>query len=899
MLIPSKLTCSYRLQNSIKRQRLLKILQNAKQYPLVLINAPAGYGKTTLISQWVANQQNVGWYSLDESDNETQRFATYFSAALHNALDNQLDLLKNTNLQANLSSLFDQLLFNISSVKQPFYLIIDDYHLIDNGEIHTALKYWIRHQPHNMTLILISRSVPPIDIAKLRVQEQLLEIDINQLSFNHQESLLFLQNRLDTPLSDSEVASLCDHVEGWPTALQLIGLSAKQHNTSLHEAVKRLSKLNNLHISEYLNDEVLNHIDQETKDFLLRCAILRSMNEKLVYQLTGCIDSRRKLETLEKQGLFIQQIEVKGQYWWRFHPLFASFLTQSCLIELRTEWQSLHQSAAQAWLALGYISESLYHATQLDDKQTLLQILQQHAWQLFHQGELHLLEESLTCLDYQAFVHYPSLVLLKAWLAQSQHRHSEVNGIFAQFENVLQQHNIQLDKPQQAEFDVLRAQVAINQGEQNTALSLASDALHNLSANAYYPYIVATSIIGEAHHCNGNLEKALQLLQKTEQMAKKHHTYHNILWALLQQSEILSAQGFLQAAYDMLDKANIFVTQNHLQQLPMYEFLLRSKGKILWEWYNLDKAENMANAGMEVLNKQEDKLQCIILLSKISLVKGDLDNASRLLKQIETLQDPHHYHYDWIINADEIKILLWQMQNQMDAVQNWLTSTQKPQTDKNHFTQKQWRNIARAYIILGEFHKAEQILNQLVETAESLKLISDLNYALILRNRVYFLQEKKQAAQKDLIHSLQLAKQTNFISAFVIEGDLMAQQLRYLLQLRILDELELRRAQFILRHINQYYRHKFAHFDEQFVEQLLQKPEVPELLKMSPLTQREWQVLGLIYSGYSNEQISEELQVAITTIKTHIRNLYQKIGVTCRSEAITYTRKLLVLMGYN
>ena len=115
----------------------------------------------------------------------------------------------------------------------------------------------------------------------------------------------------------------------------------------------------------------------------------------------------------------------------------------------------------------------------------------------------------------------------------------------------------------------------------------------------------------------------------------------------------------------------------------------------------------------------------------------------------------------------------------------------------------------------------------------------------------------------------------------------------------MLDELALHKAQFILRNINQYYRHKFAHFDEQFVNKLLATPEVPELLRISPLTQREWQVLGLIYSGYSNEQISDELQVATTTIKTHIRNLYQKIGVANRTEAITYTRDLLKLMGYN
>ncbi len=315
MLIPSKLICSYRLQNSIQRDRLTRLLDKAHLYPLVLIHAPAGYGKTTLISQWVARQKNVGWYSLDESDNEAERFATYFSAALYRAIGAKSPMVEEGFNQANLLSSLNQLLMKVLDFKEHFYLIIDDYHLIDNDEIHDALKYWIRHQPENMTLILISRAVPPFGIAGLRVQEQLLEIDIHQLSFNHQESLAFFQSRLGNGLPEQEIIALCNEVEGWPTALQLISLSAKQAMDKsggvlpLQEMEKRLAKLNNFHINEYLSDEVLNHVDNETRTFVLQCSILRSMNENLVKEVTGLTNSRRKLEELEKQGLFIQQMD--------------------------------------------------------------------------------------------------------------------------------------------------------------------------------------------------------------------------------------------------------------------------------------------------------------------------------------------------------------------------------------------------------------------------------------------------------------------------------------------------------------------------------------------------------------------------------------------------------------
>ncbi|OOF43742.1 transcriptional regulator MalT [Rodentibacter rarus] len=903
MLIPAKLICNYRLQNSVSRTSLLQYLDKSSDYPLVLIHAPAGYGKTTLVSQWVGHQKNVGWYSLDESDNQPGRFAAYFIAALQTALGQEIETDESLYIQKDLQTLFTQQLVKISAVTEHFYLIIDDYHIIDNEEIHEALKYWVRHQPTCMTLILISRSVPPLGIAGLHVQEQLLEINSHQLSFNHQESVEFFHSRFNESITPQEIASLCDEVEGWPTALQLISLSAKQKKLPLKDAAKRLAKLNNFHIYSYLSEEVFAQIDQDTKRFILRCSILRSMNETLVQQVTGELNGRNKLEAIEKQGLFLQQMNAEDN-WWRFHPLFASFLTHYCQLELAEELAQLHGKAAIAWLKLGYTTEALYHAVQLEDHRILLNILSEQGWKLFHQGELKLLEQHLDYLDDMSFVQSPQLILLKAWLAQSQHRNAEVNDIFEHFDRVLADQKIQLSQGIQPEFDVLRAQVAINQGDERTALHLAIQALDHLSntkhqtPNTNYAKIVATSVIGEAYHCQGNFTDALEMLQKAEKMAWKYHTPHNILWALLQQSEIFIAQGFTQAGYDILDKASAFVKEYHLQKVPMYEFLLRLKGQILWDWYNLDKAEAMANAGIKVLNKDEERLQCLALLCKISIVRGDLDNASRLLKQIIDLQKTHHYHQDWDANANQVKIVLWQMLGDVKSVEAWLVQTHRPINEKNHFNQVQWRNIARALILLEKYDEAEKILNRVIQTAQKLKLISDLNRALILRNRLYYLTGNKDAAQQDLIQALQLTRQTNFISVFVVEGETMAQQIRQLLQSNILDELTVHKAQFILRNINQYYRHKFAHFDEQFVNNLISNPKVPELLKISPLTPREWQVLGLIYSGYSNEQISDELQVATTTIKSHIRNLYQKIGVSNRNEAIDYAKELLQLMGY-
>ncbi|QGM81156.1 HTH-type transcriptional regulator MalT [Otariodibacter oris] len=899
-LIPTKLISSesqamHKLNaQNIERTVLLRSLEQAKSYPLTLITAPAGYGKTILALQWVerlrAKNERVVWFALDESDNKVEQFSNYFSSALSNVTGVSFQSI---NYQNNLVEYLGQLLVPLFEVKTPFYVVIDDYHLIENSEIHDALRFWLKHQPASMHLILLSRLTPPLSITNLRIHEKLFEIGVNELAFTPAEVRQFFEQKLQMTLNDEVVFSLCDRVEGWATALQLVSIAIKQNAELLQFPEKLFTKLNQQDIADYLNEEVFHYIDPTLKQFMQRCAILRSMNEKLVFAITQDHNGVKYLDELEKQGLFVQRlVQDNGEVWWKFHPILANYLSQSCRVELPNEWQKLHQNASMEWLKLGYGSEALYHAQMLDDTETLYQILQEHGWALFHQGQLKLLEDCLQRLPSEKVWQEENLVLLKAWLAQSQHRYQKVTGILQKFEP-----KSPLSESLQGRFDSLKAQVAINAGDEEQAYVLANQALKNLSSEFGYAQIVAKSVIGEAQHCRGYLKDGLAIMQQVEKLATTQNAYHHWLWSRLQQAEILSAQGFWQSAFDLLKETSQQTSNFH--KIPMDEFLVRLKGQILWEWHNLDQAEAMANDGIELLDKEEEKIQCLALLAKISLTKGDIHNAEKLIERCRELLSRSSPHKDWITALDEVQLIYWQMNGEKAHLESWLAQTNFPTQAHNHFTQRQWRNIARCFLLQGEYEEALKILNNLLDTAFNFNLVSDTQRALILRNRAYFLQGRQDLAQQDLIQALTLSQQTNFISAFVIEGDLIAQQIRSLLQLNILEEFTLHKAQFILRSINQHNRHKTAHFDEEFVKNLLANPQVPELLKISPLTQREWQVLGLIYSGYSNEQISQELVVAMTTIKTHIRNLYQKIGVTNRSEAIEYTRSLLRMMGYN
>ena len=845
MLIPSKLSRPVRLDHTVVRERLLAKLSGAHNFRLALVTSPAGYGKTTLISQWAAGKSDLGWYSLDEGDNQQERFASYLIAAIQQATHGHCvasEVMVQKRQYASLSSLFSQLFIELAEWHRPLYVVIDDYHLITNPVIHESMRFFLRHQPENLTLVVLSRNLPQLGIANLRVRDQLLEVGSQQLAFTHQEAKQFFDCRLNSPIEAAESSRLCDDVAGWATALQLIALSARQNNSPAHQSARRLAGINASHLSDYLVDEVLDSVDPSTRNFLLKSSLLRSMNDALIVRVTGCENGQLQLEEIERQGLFLTRMDDPGE-WFSYHPLFGSFLRQRCQWELAVELPEIHRAAAESWMAQGFPSEAIHHALAAGDASMLRDILLNHAWGLFNHSELTLLEESLKALPWESLLENPRLVLLQAWLMQSQHRYSEVNTLLARAEQEMES---EMDTTLHGEFNALRAQVAINDGDPDEAERLAMVALDELPLANFYSRIVATSVHGEVLHCKGDLTRSLSLMQQTEQMARRHDVWHYALWSLIQQSEILFAQGFLQAAWENQEKAFQLIREQHLEQLPMHEFLLRIRAQLLWAWSRLDEAESCARQGVDVLSsfQPQQQLQCLALLVQCSLARGDLDNARNHLNRLENLLGNGQYHSDWVSNADKVRVIYWQMTGDKKSAANWLRQTPKPEFANNHFLQSQWRNIARAQILLGELEPAEIVLEELNENARSLRLMSDLNRNLLLQNQLYWQAGRKNDAQRVLLEALQLANRTGFISHFVIEG------------------------------------------------------EVPELIRTSPLTQREWQVLGLIYSGYSNEQIAGELAVAATTIKTHIRNLYQKLGVAHRQDAVQHAQQLLKMMGY-
>ncbi len=261
-------------------------------------------------------------------------------------------------------------------------------------------------------------------------------------------------------------------------------------------------------------------------------------------------------------------------------------------------------------------------------------------------------------------------------------------------------------------------------------------------------------MLGEVLHCKGELTRSLALMQQTEQMARQHDVWHYALWSLIQQSEILFAQGFLQTAWETQEKAFQLINEQHLEQLPMHEFLVRIRAQLLWAWARLDEAEASARSGIEVLSsyQPQQQLQCLAMLIQCSLARGDLDNARSQLNRLENLLGNGKYHSDWISNANKVRVIYWQMTGDKAAAANWLRHTAKPEFANNNTSCKvNGATLPVHKFLLGEFEPAEIVLEELNENARSLRLMSDLNRNLLLLNQLYWQAGRKSDAQRVLL----------------------------------------------------------------------------------------------------------------------------------------------------
>ena len=898
-LIPAKLNMPLLPRGLLARPRLDEWFQRLGEVRLAVLHAPSGFGKTTLACQWArAFEGRVAWLQLHPGDNDPLQLGRYL---LH-ALDAQLEhgcprslLLAGQGREA-FDTLLTHLLAELPGEHEPLLLVLDDFETLYTAEVIAALRFFLRNMPSWMTLLVCSRGLPELGVADLRVKHQLLTVDAQHLAFETDEVQALLDLGLPVSINREQVERLNRRIGGWPCALQLV-LQEVQTGRGMDLFLENL-QLGHPYIRDYMREQVVASLGASTLDFLQATCLLDRFNAALADRLTQGSNARGMLEQLERNGLFLQSLDGLRQ-WYAYHPLFATFV----LGELRTHQpqrlSDLHLRAAEALMAENLPEEAARHAVRAGCPTRVGEVLERHGRQFYRQGRLELLQQCLETLPEGVIAGSPLLTLLQAWVSQNSYQFDQVERWFKAGEEALQQSCSEDDWARiVGEFNAVRAQVAMNRGDEEQAIALAREALVREPLIMRTSKVAALSGLAEAHFVQGLLPQAQKQYEEAERRAREIRASHLVVWNLGQLSEIAIAQGYLQKAYSLQERAIQYVEQADLQATPIMEFIYRVRGQVLLEWHHLDAAEQCALQGIQILEDVGDRwlLQCYALLAGIAHARGQQSACADYIGKIQSMLADDNYHVDWLANAHAVMLSYWDSTQDKTAIQQWLLTAPALERGLNHFAQYNGRNHARAHLSLKQPDKALPILRQLQIDAEQHGLIMDLNRNHILLAQLHWLREERQQALDNLQLALTLASSTGAIGSFLRVGKLLIAMLKALQHERRLDELEAQRADRLIQLAQQqrdFSRAIRITLDEAVIQDIINRPDVPELIRHSPLTRREWQVLSLIHAGQSNEQIAEHLNVAPTTIKTHIRSLYQKLNITHRNEAVQLARSLL------
>lgn len=898
-LIPAKLAAPSIHPGLLPRPRFDEWLQRLPQVRLAVLQAPSGFGKTVLAGQWAAAFAGaVAWLNLDGNDNSPRQFGRYLLNALHRQLEGGCPQCVNRAEQGDdgLDGLLTRLLAELPAEHPPLLLVLDEFEALRNREVIAALRFFLRNTPPWLTLLVCSRGLPDLGVAELRVKRQLLALDASHLAFELDEVQALLELGLPIAINREQVERLNRRIGGWPCALQLT-LQEVQTGRGMDLFLEAL-QLGHPYVRDYFREQVLYGLDGATQDFLQSTCLLERFSSALADRLTDSCNGREMLENLERSGLFIQAVDPLRQ-WFAYHPLFASFLRNELSTHHPQRMGELHLRAAEALLEEKMAEEAARHALLAHDPQRVAQILETHGRHFYRQGRLELLQRCLAVLPESRVAESPLFTLLQAWASQNQYQSDQVER-WLQAGEAVQREQFSAEQWQriEAEYQAVRAQVAINQGDQQRAMAFARQALVLEPLTMRTSRMAALSVLAESHFVQGELAKAQQQHEENVRRAQQINASHPVLWSLGQLSEIAVAQGHLQKAYNLQERALQYIEQEKLPVTPIMEFIHRVRGQVLLEWHHLDAAEQCALQGLEILDTVGDHwfLQCYVLLARVAHARGQQSQCADYIGRLKTLLAGDDYHIDWQANAHAVMLTYWDSTQDKDSIRQWLATAPPLKPGANHFAQGNARNHVRAYLALNQGDRALPILRQLQLDAERHQLVMDQNRNHILQALAYWQREERQSSLDHLHQALTLASGTGAIGSFLRLGKPLIAMLKALQHERRLDELEHQRAERLIQLAQQqrdFSRAIRITLDEAVIQDIINRPDVPELIRHSPLTRREWQVLSLIHAGLSNEQISEHLNVAPTTIKTHIRSLYQKLAITQRSEAVQLARSLL------
>ena len=908
MLLTTKFLRPTSDARAVKRDRLSDLLETYGPKRLNLVIAPAGFGKTTLVAQWCARVTSpTAWLSLDEHDDEPRRFWQYVIGAFEQAgLNGAAELRKQLAHQSDesFSEAITGLINILAQDGSAWGLVLDDFHFVGNPAIHRQFAYFIDYLPPGILVTLASRTEPPLPLARWRVRRWIEDIHPGLLAFSEGECRQFFRETMGLQISDEDVHTVYHKTEGWVAAMQLSALSS---TFSGKEAAKSGSQINldERYISDYVLSEVLEQQPGDIADFLLETACCPRLCASLCDSIRESSDSQEMLERLLGQNLFLIPLDTRNE-WFRYHDLFRDALLLRISHTEPEKATRLWQRTVEWLLAHGHVQEAIAQIVRQTDWPWLARVLAEHGNNLIHGGYHLPVLGWLDALPQSLVNDNPQLQMLRIWGLFFANRVDTLEPLLSALEDLLDR-QVADSHPDaegalglQSEISLMRSYLARTRSDDKSAADLTRQVLREIDHTRIPLKSVTYYGLGLDYYGKGELTEAEDALQSAVRYGQVEH----------KPSTVLSSGGLLAwIQYNRGDIDLALETSTDIRQWVDKHYADPSQPRLISCWQNstlceIHRERNHSELAamhlkplLEHVERGTEPGQHVI----IQYVRGHLAfSEGKLQEAIEALEDASQ------TGRKRREQIVFEPPASTALLARCYLATGHPEkaracldaradgefTNPLHLEQSRISE-ARVLVALNQPERAQEILSALLKPAERNAHNRHLVEILLVYGEALAQQKRNDESQQMLTRAINLAAEAGFMRLFAEESpDLRA----LLLELPALNgpgswNTNLRKMlvdQSQSRQVNSDTR-------ETPTSRSAHKPAPQPTALPEPLSQRELEVLALIHEGHANKEIASKMKVAPATVKAHIRNLYGKLGVGRRTEALARARDLGLL----
>ena len=880
---------------SVLRPRLIDRLNAGLRGKLTLVSAPAGFGKTTVVTEWMtAVDCPVAWLSLDEDDSNPVRFLRYIIATLQTIAPeigtSILNVLESS--QPSITSLLIPLLNEVAMMPHEMILVLDDYHMLDSKVIDEALAFLIDNQPSQMHLVITTREDPQLPLARYRVRAELNELRASDLRFTADEATEFLNQAMGLSLMPDDITALTARTEGWIAGLQLASISLQpQQNPA--DFIQSFTGSHHF-VLDYLVEEVLNRQPLHIQDFLVKTSMLNRLCAPLCDAIMQ--DHNHSSETLlrdiQQANLFLVALDNE-RHWFRYHHLFADLLRKRLGQFANAEINVLHMRASRWYEQHNLPAEAIHHALVAQDFELAAGMIERE-WAISRSTTIQNPKQQawMQALPESVYHNRPVLSAAYGWvlLNYGEIEAADVRLRDAEYwldnDGQLDEVTAEMIVVDETEFQRLpltvasaRTYHALALGNIPETIKYGQRVLTLAGENEHHQRGIVTSLMGLAYWWLGDLESAHQFINEGLTYMHKMGNVPFVLSNTFGLADVRMGQGRLSDAIAIYEKG--------LQIAESQPYVIQGIADMYAGLGGLYREQNDLNSARDYINKSEElgeqaglpnwRVRFCKIQARMMQTMGDFDEALKLLEEAEQLYYPTPLPD--IQPIATMRARVWIQQGQINSALSWAHDQQLTlDSDVRYLNEFDLMTLAKIHIALVEtgnhqssIEKLTQLLDRLLDSAEADRRMGSVIEISILQARLYWAQGHREIALTSLQWALQVAEPEGYVRIFVDEGEVMKM---------ILSEA-------IKQDISSVYSRQLLVAFENFSET---SPTSQPLI--DPLSERELEILQLLADGLSNHEVCEHLFIALNTVKGHNRNIYQKLQVKRRTEAVARAREL-------